>query len=172
MKTIAALREKYDLHMTVERVVSENIGSDEQFIRRQGEAMTIRTQLDAYVKEKYGIDPEILPFSKENYGVYRHLATGRWFAVFIVKERSAFGLPGSGAVEVVSFRIRDKMLSDFVMQQPGYLRGFPACNWNWTTAVLDGTIAYEDICRWIDESYAATNTKGKNKRTPLPKAEP
>ncbi len=34
MKTIAALREKYDLHMTVERFVSEDIGSDEQFIRR------------------------------------------------------------------------------------------------------------------------------------------
>ncbi len=29
--------------------------------------MTIREQLDAYVKEKYGIDPEILPFSKEDY---------------------------------------------------------------------------------------------------------
>ena len=34
MTTIAALREKYDLHMTVERFVSEDIGSDEQFIRR------------------------------------------------------------------------------------------------------------------------------------------
>ena len=34
MKTIAALREKYDLHMTVERFVSEDIGSDERFIRR------------------------------------------------------------------------------------------------------------------------------------------
>ena len=34
MKTIAALREKYDLHMTMERFVSEDIGSDERFIRR------------------------------------------------------------------------------------------------------------------------------------------
>ena len=34
MKTIAALREKYDLHMTVDRFVSEDIGSDERFIRR------------------------------------------------------------------------------------------------------------------------------------------
>ena len=28
------LREKYDLHMTAERFVSENIGTDEQFIRK------------------------------------------------------------------------------------------------------------------------------------------
>ncbi len=34
MVTIAELREKYDLHMTVERFVSEDIGSDERFIRK------------------------------------------------------------------------------------------------------------------------------------------
>ena len=133
--------------------------------------MTIREQLDAHVKKKYGIDPELLPFSREDYGVYRHPDTGRWFAVFIVKERSAFGLSGFGEVEVMSFKIQDKMLSDFVMRQPGYLRGFPARNWNWTTAMLDGTIPYEYICRWVDESYEATKTNAKNKRTPLPKKE-
>ena len=31
---IARLREKYDLHMTVERFVSEDIGKDTHFIRR------------------------------------------------------------------------------------------------------------------------------------------
>ncbi len=34
MQMIAALREKYDLHMTVERYVSEDLGADEQYIRR------------------------------------------------------------------------------------------------------------------------------------------
>lgn len=135
------------------------------------EVTSIREQLDAHVKEKYGIEPEILPFSKEDYGIYRHTETGKWFAVFIVKDRQAFGLPGSGEVEVVSFKIRDKLLSDFVVQQPGYLFGFPARNWNWTSAVLDGTIPAEDICRWVDESYEATKTRAKNKKTPLPKRE-
>lgn len=135
------------------------------------EVKSIREQLDAHVKKKYGIDPEILPFSRENYEVYRHTDTGKWFAVFIVKERSAFGLSGSGDVEVVSFKIRDKTLADFMAQQPGYLFGFPARNWNWTSAVLDGAISLEDICRWVDESYEATKTKAKNKRTPLPKRE-
>ena len=135
------------------------------------EMPTIREQLDAHVKEKYGIDPEILPFSKENYSVYRHLETGKWFAVFIVKDRSVFAIPGSGDVEVVSFKIRDKMLSDFMVRQSGYLFGYPARNWNWTTAMLDGTVPVEDICRWIDESYEATKSNTKNKRTPLMKKE-
>ena len=34
MAQLAALREKYDLHMTVERYVSEELGSDERFIRK------------------------------------------------------------------------------------------------------------------------------------------
>ena len=34
MARLAALREKYDLHMTAERFVSEDLGADEQYIRR------------------------------------------------------------------------------------------------------------------------------------------
>ncbi|MBQ1310878.1 MAG: antibiotic biosynthesis monooxygenase [Blautia sp.] len=34
MTQLAALREKYDLHMTVERFVSDDLGADEQFIRK------------------------------------------------------------------------------------------------------------------------------------------
>lgn len=34
MAQLAVLREKYDLHMTVERFVSEDIGTDEKFIRK------------------------------------------------------------------------------------------------------------------------------------------
>ena len=34
MAQLAALRETYDLHMTVERFVSDDIGSDEKYIRK------------------------------------------------------------------------------------------------------------------------------------------
>ena len=34
MAKLAALREKYDLHMTVERFVSDELGEDERFIRK------------------------------------------------------------------------------------------------------------------------------------------
>ena len=131
--------------------------------------MALREKLDAYVKEKYQIEPEILPFSHDNYEIYRHTDTGKWFAVFIVKPRRAFGLEGDGDAEIVSFRIRDAMLRDMVAQQPGYLWGYPSSRWNWTSAVLDGTVPFEDICRWIDESFKATGTKTKNLKTPLPK---
>ena len=34
MAQLAALREKYDLHMTVERFVSDDVGPDEKYVRR------------------------------------------------------------------------------------------------------------------------------------------
>lgn len=129
----------------------------------------LREKLDAYVKEKYNIKPETLPFSHEDYAIYRHPDTGRWFAVFIVKERKEFGLIGDGEAEIVSFRIRDKLMADILLQQPGYLGGFPAVNWNWISAVMDGTVPLDDLCRWIDESYDATKGKTGNKNIPLGK---
>ena len=123
---------------------------------------TIRQRLDRYVKEKYGIEPERLPFGHEDYSIYRHTDEGKWFAVLIVKPRHEFGLVGEGDSEVVSVKIRDPLLVDLLTQQPGYLRGYPSRRWNWLSVLLDGTVPFEDICRWLDESYAAT--AGKNKR--------
>lgn len=132
-------------------------------------SIPIHQKLDKYVKNKYSITPEILPFSHENYEIYRHTDTGKWFAVFIEKERSAFGLDGDGRTEIVCFKLKDSLLADLLAQQNGYLQGYPAKGWNWLSAVLDGTVPYEDICRLLDESYEATKTKTKNKKTPLPK---
>ena len=129
----------------------------------------LRARLDAYIKEKYNIDPEILPFSHENYEIYRYADTGKWFAVFVVKERSTFGLGGDGTAEILCVKIADPVLADFLMQQPGYLRGYPSRGWNWVSVMLDGTVPFTDICRWLDESYKATKTKAKNMKTPLPK---
>ncbi len=130
---------------------------------------TIREHIDAYVKEKYDIDPEILPFSREDYEIYRHAETGKWFAVFIEKERSAFGLDGEGSTEILCVKPKDRALADFLVQQRGFLRGYPSSRWNWVSMVLDGIVPFEDICRWLDESYEATRSKTKNLKTPLPK---
>ena len=132
---------------------------------------TIRERIDAYTKEKYGIDPEILPFSHEDYEIYRHTETGKWFAVFIVKERRAFGLDGEGTAEILCVKPKDRFFADFLTQQPGYLRGYPSSKWKWVSMVLDSSVPFENICRWLDESYLATKTKAGNQKTPLPKRE-
>ena len=132
---------------------------------------TIRERIDAYTKEKFGIEPEILPFSHEDYEIYRHKENGKQFAVFIVKERSAFGMDGDGQAEILCVKPNNRFFADSMMEQPGYLRGYPSRKWNWVSMVLDGTVLFEDICRWLDESYQATKSKAGNLKTPLPKRE-
>lgn len=128
---------------------------------------TFRKRLGAYVKEKYNIDSEQLPFNHEDYAIFRHPDTGKWFAVFIVKPRSEFGLDGDGDAEIVSLKIRDPLLTNILLQQPGYLKGYPSIRWKWISIVLDGTVPFEDICCWLDESYDATVSKAKNQKVPL-----
>lgn len=130
---------------------------------------TLREQLEVYVKDKYSIESEQLPFNHEDYAIFRHQDSGKWFAVFIVKPRQVLGLDGDGNTEIVSLKIRDRLLSDSLIQQPGYLRGYPSINWNWTSVLLDGTVPFDDICLWLDESYDATISKSENKKVPLSK---
>ncbi len=132
------------------------------------EHQTIRERLDAYAREKYDTVPEILPFSHEDYEIYRHTETGKWFAVFVVKERRVFGLDGAGTAEILCFKTRDPLMPDLLTNEPGYLRGYPGRSWNWASVLLDGTVSFEEICRRLDESYQATKTKAKNQRIPLP----
>lgn len=128
----------------------------------------MRDIIDKYVKDKYGINPEILPFSHEDYEIYRHKDSGKWFAVFITKERSKFGLKGDGSCEVMSFKHRDRKLVEALLRKPEYMWGYPSRGWNWLTVILDGIVPVEEILGYIDESYDATKTKAGNKKVFLP----
>ena len=55
-----------------------------------------------------------------------------------------------------------------LLQQPGYLRGYPSPGWRWVSAVLDGTVPVEDLITWLEDSYRATS-RGANLKVPLPK---
>ena len=67
----------------------------------------------------------------------------------------------------MSVKIRDPFFADMLLQQPGYLRGFPSAKWHWVSIVLDGTVPFKDICQLLDESFAATLSKPQNKKVPL-----
>ena len=130
---------------------------------------SLREQLEKYAKKEYNAEAEQLPFNREDYAILRHAESEKWFTVFIAKPCKAFGLDGEGNAEIVSVKIRDPLLADLLFQQPGYLRGYPSAKWNWVSILLDGTVPFEDICQWLDESYRATASKTKNQKVPLPK---
>ena len=86
---------------------------------------SLRSQLEACARQRYGAVTEQLPFNHEDYAILRHGDTGKWFAVFIVKPRAVLGLSGEGDAQIVSLKLRDPLLMDLLLQQPGYLQGYP-----------------------------------------------
>ena len=79
---------------------------------------TLREQLEAYAREKYRVEAEQLPFNPEDYAIFRHADSGKWFAVFVVKSRQSFGLPGDGDTEIICLKIRNPPDPPGMYQKP------------------------------------------------------
>ena len=131
--------------------------------------MKLRDQLFAYVKKKYKADPEYLWRRYPEYAIFRHTDNRKWFGLIMDVRKERLGLGGDGIVEILNVKLSDPLLVDLLVQQPGYLRGYHISRGNWVSILLDGTVPFADICRWLDDSYRATASKEKKQRLRPPK---
>lgn len=122
-----------------------------------------------HVKEKYGVEPDY-PFSiAPSYPVLRHEDNRKWFALIMDVQREKLGLNGDGRVDVINVKMSDPLLTDMLAQQPGYFPGYHMSRGSWLSILLDGTVPTDEIFKLIDESYANTASKRKQKKIRLPK---
>ncbi len=130
---------------------------------------SLKEAIIAYVKEKYGASPENLWMRYPNYAVFRHEDNGKWFALMMDVEKNKLGLQGNGAVDILNVKLSDSLLSDLLVQQPGYMRGYHIARGNWISILMDGAVPLKDLCRWVDESYLATASVQQKKKMRPPK---
>ena len=115
--------------------------------------MEAREEIFKYVKDKYKIEPDY-PFpSAPSYPVLRHSSSRKWFALIMDIPKRKLGLDGT-----------ESMLADILVRQPGYFYGYHITRSSWISILLDGTVPFAEIFRWIDESYAVTAPKKTGKR--------
>ena len=125
---------------------------------------TMREKLFEYIRTKYGLFPDY-PFpSAPGYPVVRHEDNRKWFVLFMDVERNKLGLSGEGRAEIMNVKLEDPFFVDFLAQQPGYFYGYHISRGHWVSVLLDGTVPFEELCLRIDESYAVTASKRKQKR--------
>ena len=98
----------------------------------------------AYVKKKYGAMPENLWMRYPNYAIFRHEDNGKWFALMMDVEKNKLGLPGNDAVDILNVKLADPILTDLLVQQPGYMRGYHIARGNWISILMDGTVPLKD----------------------------
>ncbi|MCI9468911.1 MAG: MmcQ/YjbR family DNA-binding protein [Oscillospiraceae bacterium] len=118
----------------------------------------ITNKLLRYGKRTFGTPPEYLWARLPDAAVLRRPDNRKWYAVFMTVERKKLGLPGDGAVEVIDLKA-DPALIDSLLPRPGF---FPAYHMNkvhWFSALLDGTVPYEDLRQLLKYSYACAGGK-------------
>ena len=129
----------------------------------------MRKEIFQYVKKKYKTVPDYPFRAAPTYPVMRHADTRKWFALIMDVPREKLGLKGTEYVDIINVKLGDPMLADMLVRQPGYFYGYHITRSSWISILLDGTVPFEEICQWIDESYAVTASRKKKQKIRPPK---
>ena len=131
---------------------------------------SLREDVFACAKKKYGTAPEHLWRRYPGYAVLRHGDNQKWFALVMDVPSRKLGLDRDGSTDILNVKLRDPLLADFLVQQRGFLRGYHISRGNWVSVLLDGTVPAEEVCHWLDESYLATASRRTQQTLRPPKA--
>lgn len=131
--------------------------------------MSFREQLFDYVKKKYKAEPEYLWRRFPDYTVFRHADNEKWFGLVMNIKKRNLGMDEDNNVDILNVKLSDPLLADILVQQPGYFRGYHISRGNWVSILLDGTVAFDDICKLLEESYFTTASKEMKRKLRAPK---
>lgn len=118
-----------------------------------------REKLFAYINKKYKASPEYLWMRYPGYAVFRHSDNRKWFALIMDIPKNKLGANSNEITDILNVKISSPFLADMLVQQKGYFRGYHISKGNWVSILLDGTVEFDEICKWLDESYVATASK-------------
>ncbi len=117
---------------------------------------SFRDQLFAYLKKQYKASPEYLWRRYPGYTVFRHGDNQKWFALVMDVPGNRLGLETEEIVDILNVKISDPFLADILVRQEGFFRGYHIRKGNWISISLQGEVLFDEICRWVEESYMAT----------------
>ncbi len=106
----------------------------------------------AYVREKYGIEPEYLWEKFPNNAVWRRQDNRKWFGAILSVAGRKIGLDTERVVEVLDLRMPPERVPETIDS----VNFFPAYHMNkksWITVYLEGGLPFETIAALLDESY-------------------
>ncbi|MBQ7921595.1 MAG: MmcQ/YjbR family DNA-binding protein [Clostridia bacterium] len=98
-----------------------------------------RAELEAYIKETYGISADY-PFTGDFVtGVFRHPGSRKWFAIAMRISKTKLGSAEDGAVDIVNVKCAPDILYSF-HGQPGIYPAYHMNRNHWLTLTLDGRV--------------------------------
>ena len=104
----------------------------------------------AFVRDKYGDELEFLWGDDYESAIWRRKDNRKWYGVLMTVSGEKFGRRGK--VEVIDVKIPPAVL-DEIVDEKKYFRGYHMNKKYWLSVVLDGSVPFDEICVFINESY-------------------
>lgn len=121
-----------------------------------------RTELEKYIQNNYGTEPDYPWIKYPNYGVFRHSSNKKWFAVIMDVPKEKLGLQGEAVLQVVNFKC-DPILIGSLLGEKGFFPAYHMSKASWISVALDGSVADDKMKLLLDMSFEATAPKTHKK---------
>ena len=122
-----------------------------------------RRELEDYILDTYGVNPEY-PWSKyPTFAVFRHESNQKWFAVIMTIDKRKLGIKEDGQTDVVNVKCEPNLVASMWGGQGVY----PVYHMNkehWLTVAFDGGMSATNVQFLLALSYDLTAKKIKNKK--------
>lgn len=139
---VQTLRASYcDLLCTIR----EKCFAKDYFVTRQGNLLA------AFLKEKYGTEPEFLWKKFSGHGVFRHAGTRKWYGIIMYIEKNKL-TGGDGKCEVLGIKVAEKDLPA-LLQEPDFYPAYHLNKKHWACLLLDGSVSLTRIKELLAASY-------------------
>ena len=118
----------------------------------------ITNKLLRYAKRAYGTAPEYLWARLADAAILRRPDNRKWYALFMVVDRCKLGLAENGGIEAINLKA-DPAIIDSLLPRPGFFPAYHMNKTHWFTALLDGTVPYEELRQLLKYSYICAGKK-------------
>ena len=148
---IGSIREAYEAALLD---VVEKCGDRDVFKTANAQAVM------AYIRKKYGDEPEYLWDKFPDNAIFRLPANQKWYAALLQVDSAKLGLPSKGVTDILDLKAPPEEIAQLV-DGVSFFPGYHMNKKHWYTIPLAGTVALPELCRRIDVSYQLTAKQGK-----------
>ena len=121
-----------------------------------------RESLKRYIEENYSVEADY-PWRKHpSYEVFRHISTGKWFAVIMTITADKLGMDCKDNIDIVNLKC-DDFLGESVKKMAGVFPAYHMNKQHWISVALDGSVDNDTIEMLLDMSYKLTGRKNMRK---------
>ena len=117
-----------------------------------------REELEKYIKNNYGAEPDFPWIKYPDYEVFRHTNNKKWFALIMEVSKDKLGLSTNDILNIVNFKCDPILIGSF-LDKEGYFPAYHMNKTSWITVALDGSVPDDEVKMLLDMSFEATAPK-------------